>query len=134
MTRLFALTVFLVAFSAHAAAAQHVPVPTGERAQPEARQVVEPRAIDATDAVAALASPELQAALEELGERMSAIAAQIASDPELRTAALRAAGGMVGMAEILVTQQAEVIQEALRTAAERIAELPVPEPAASEPR
>jgi hypothetical protein len=65
---------------------------------------------------------------------MGAIAVQIASDPELRMAALRAAGGMVGMAEILVTQQAQVIQEALRTAAERLRDMPLPETPAEEPR
>ena len=65
-------------------------------------------------------SPELQRSLDELAEAVQALAHRITSDPELKAAALQVATGLVTTAHQVVTEQSVVIQEALKTAAERI--------------
>jgi len=66
-------------------------------------------------------SPELQKALDELGAAVQALALRVANDPQLRAAALQVATGFVVTAQQVVTDNAIVIQEALKTAADRIA-------------
>ncbi|HEU4747595.1 MAG TPA: hypothetical protein VFS56_03775 [Gemmatimonadaceae bacterium] len=67
------------------------------------------------------ASPELQKSLEELSEAVQALALRIANDPQLRAAALQVATGLVNTAQHVVAENSSVIEEALKTAAERIA-------------
>lgn len=77
--------------------------------------------IQATDSVKLKPSPELQKSLDELAAAVQALALRIASDPELKAAAMQVASGFVNTAQQVVTEQSVVLQEALRTAAERIA-------------
>jgi hypothetical protein len=73
------------------------------------------------DSVKLKPSPELQKSLDELALAVQALALRIASDPELKAAAIQVASGLVTTAHQVVTEQSVVIQEALKTAAERIA-------------
>jgi hypothetical protein len=73
------------------------------------------------DSVKLKPSPELQKSLDELTEAVQALAHRVASDPELKAAAIQVASGLVTTAHQVVTEQSVVIQEALKTAAERIA-------------
>jgi len=66
-------------------------------------------------------SPELQKSLDELAAALQALALRIANDPQLRAAAVQVATGFVVTAQQVVSEQSVVIQEALKTAAERIA-------------
>jgi hypothetical protein len=66
-------------------------------------------------------SPELQKSLDELSVAVQALALRIASDPELKAAAMKVASGFVNTAQQVVSEQTVVLQEALKTAAERIA-------------
>jgi len=65
-------------------------------------------------------SPELQQALDDLAAAVQALARRITSDPELKAAAIQVASGMVTTAHQVVSEQSGVIQEALKTAADRI--------------
>jgi hypothetical protein len=73
------------------------------------------------DSLKLKASPELQKALDELALAVQTLVLRIASDPELKAAAIQVAAGVVTTAHQVVTEQSVVVQEALRTAAERIA-------------
>ncbi len=66
-------------------------------------------------------SPELQKSLDELSVAVQALALRIASDPELKAAAMKVASGLVNTAQQVVSEQTVVLQGALKTAAERIA-------------
>jgi hypothetical protein len=77
--------------------------------------------IQAADSVKLKPSPELQKSLDELAAAVQALALRIASDPELKAAAMQVASGFVNTAQQVVTEQSVVLQEALKTAAERIA-------------
>ncbi len=78
------------------------------------------------DSVATASTPELQRTLDELASTFNVLAARIAGDPELRASALRAAQGLLGVAQVAVVQHADTLEEALRTASERIATIPEP--------
>lgn len=65
-------------------------------------------------------SPELQDALDDLAAAVQALARRITSDPELKAAAIQVASGLVTTAHQVVSEQSGVIQEALKTAADRI--------------
>ena len=65
-------------------------------------------------------SPELQRSLDDLAAAVQALAHRITSDPELKAAALQVATGLVTTAHQVVSEQSVVIQEALKTAADRI--------------
>jgi hypothetical protein len=78
--------------------------------------------VEAAEAVAAAAQPELERTLEQLTSSLSLLFNRIASDPELRASALRAATGMASVAEALVDEQAKVVQEALKSAADALEE------------
>ena len=66
-------------------------------------------------------SPELQKSLDDLAAAVQALALRITSDPELKAAAMQVAAGVVTTAHQVVTEQSVVLQEALKTAADRIA-------------
>lgn len=66
-------------------------------------------------------SPELQKSLDELAAAVQALALRIASDPELKAAAMQVASGFLNTAQQIVTEQSVVLEDALKTAAERIA-------------
>ena len=73
------------------------------------------------DSVKLKPSPELQKSLDDLAAAMQALALRIATDPELKAAAMHVASGFVSTAQQVVTEQSVVLQEALKTAGERIA-------------
>lgn len=73
------------------------------------------------DSVKLKPSPELQKSLDELAAAVQALALRIASDPELKAAAMKVASGFVNTAQQVVTEQSVVLQDALKTAAERLA-------------
>jgi hypothetical protein len=81
---------------------------------------------DAMESIATGAAPELQQALDQLTASLGVLAARIASDRELHASAVRAAEGMVGIAQIVVEEQGDLLQEALQKLAERIAAMPAP--------
>jgi hypothetical protein len=77
--------------------------------------------IQLKDSLDLKASPELQKALDSLAAAVQALAVRVATDPQLRMAAIQVASGFVLTAQQVVTEHSDVLQEALKTAAERIA-------------
>ena len=88
--------------------------------QPGNEPVAKSKGKPAADTVDFKASPELQKSLEELAAALQALAQRIASDPQVRTAAMQVASGAVTTAQQVVAEQSVHIQEALKAAAERI--------------
>lgn len=115
--------------SAPAAAAQQPSAPT---ADPAATTSSSPsttvQARTTSDSLTIEITPELQRTLDELAASLDRIGRRIANDPELRTSAVRAAQGFVGIAELVVVQQAAILQDVLRSVSERLATLPPPSP------
>ena len=72
------------------------------------------------DSVDLKISPELKKSLEDLAASVQALAQRIASDPKIRSDAIKVASGLVTTAQRVVTEQSVVLQEALKTAADRI--------------
>lgn len=68
---------------------------------------------------------ELTEALGALAETLGALATRLANDPELRVNAVRAASSLVTVAQVVVEEQSDVIEETLRRAADMIADIPV---------
>ena len=99
------------------------------KAPPQSQQ-----AILVADSVKLKPSPELQKSLDDLAAAMQALAVRIATDPELKAAAMHVASGFVSTAQQVVTEQSAVLQEALKTAGDRIAAAQsVPHPHAKRP-
>lgn len=88
--------------------------------QPNAKAPAGKETVPSADSVKLKPSPELQKSLDELAAAVQALAHRIASDPELRAAAIQVASGLVTTAHQVVTEQSVVLQDALKTAAERI--------------
>lgn len=121
MKRLSSLAFLVMMFWTHSAAAQEPADSARARPMDEVQGVIEDSGIEAAiDSIAMSATPELQEALDQLAETMSVIADRIANDPELRTSALRAAEGVVELAQVVVAEQSDVILDVLREAADRI--------------
>jgi hypothetical protein len=78
--------------------------------------------VEAAEAIAAATQPELERTLDQLTSSLSLLFNRIASDPELRASALRAATGIATVAEAVVDEQARVVQEALKSAADALEE------------
>ena len=78
------------------------------------------RAAQVDDSVKLKPSPELQKSLDDLAAAMQALAVRITTDPELKAAAMHVASGFVTTAQQVVVEQSAVLQEALKTAGERI--------------
>lgn len=79
------------------------------------------KTIVAADSLGLRISPELQKSLDALAAAVQALALRVANDPALRMAAIQVASGLVLTAQQTVVENSVVIQEALKTAAERIA-------------
>lgn len=88
--------------------------------QPTAKAPASAKNPQVADSVKLKPSPELQKSLDELAAAVQALALRIASDPELKAAAMQVASGFVNTAQQVVSEQSGVIQEALKTAADRI--------------
>jgi hypothetical protein len=78
-----------------------------------------PRTVE--DSIKFKPSPELQKSLDELAASVQALAQRIANDPQIRSDAMRVASGLVNTTQRVVAEQSVVIQEGLKTAADRIA-------------
>jgi hypothetical protein len=92
-------------------------------AQQQAAMVPEPRTatIQVNDSLKIKPSPELQKSLDDLAAAVQALALRVASDPQLRAAAILAASSFVATAQQAVAEQSVALQEGLKVAAERIA-------------
>ena len=112
MKRIALLFVLVAGLVATSAARSQQPATKSPSAS---QQVVQPE-----DSLKLKPSPELQKSLDELAAAMQALAHRIVNDPELKVAALQVATGVVNTASQVVSEQSVVLQEALKTAAERI--------------
>ena len=110
MRRIALLFVLVMGFAAASAARSQQPVPSGQ-AKPSTT---------AADSVVFKPSPELQKSLDELAAAVQALAKQITSDPEIKTAAMNVASGFVTTAAQVIAEQSVAIEDALKTAADRI--------------
>jgi hypothetical protein len=106
------LVLFAALVAASAARSQQ---PSGKSSGP-----VKPRS-HVEDSVNFKPSPELQKSLDDLAASVQALAQRIASDPQIRSDAMRVASGLVTTTQRVVAEQSVVIQEALKNAADRIA-------------
>jgi hypothetical protein len=121
------MVTLLLLVAAHPAAAQQAPGGPVARAGAAIEQAIEQSGIvPALETLAAAATPELQRALDQLTASLNALATRIASDPELRSSAVRAARGAADVGEAVIIEQSGALQEALRTLADRIEALAAP--------
>ncbi len=104
-----------------ALAAFTVALPLAAQEQPGKSPAKAGTTIQLSDSMELKPSPELQKSLDELAAAVQALALRIANDPQLRAAAIQVATGFVTAAQQVVAEKSVVIQEALKTAAERIA-------------
>ena len=74
----------------------------------------------AADSVSFKPSPELQKSLDDLAKAVQALVRRIASDPQIKSAAVQVATGAVTTAQQVVAEQSVNIEAALKAAAERI--------------
>lgn len=72
------------------------------------------------DSVSFKPSPELQKSLDELAAAVQALVFRVASDPQIKAAAVQVATSMVTTAQQVVAEQSVNIAGALKTAADRI--------------
>ena len=109
------LTSFLVAIIVACAGSAKQQIVTAPAIIPKA-------SLHVNDSVSFKTSPELQKSLDELAASIQKMALRIANDPELRAAAMQVASGFVASAQQVVDEQSGVVQEALKTAAQKIAD------------
>jgi hypothetical protein len=110
MKKIALLFVLVIGLAAASAARSQQPTTPGQNKAPSA----------GTDTVLFKPSPELQKSLDDLAAAMQALAQRIANDPEIKSAAMNVASGLVTTAQQVITEQSGAIEEALKTAAERI--------------
>ena len=124
MKRIAILLVLLIGLATSSAARSQ---------QPSTPSVNKPSArVD--DSVSLKPSPELQKSLEDLAKAVQSLAQRIADDPEIKAAAYHVASGVVNTAQQVIVEQSAAIQQALKTAAERIsAAQSAPPPRAPKP-
>jgi len=109
MKRIALLLVLVCGLAAASAARSQQPgkeSPAGSKAQ--------------ADTVDFTPSPELQKSLEDLAAALQALGQRIANDPQIRSAAMQVASGAVTTAQQVLAEQSVHIQDALKTAADRI--------------
>ena len=110
MKRIAILLVLLIGLATTSAARSQQPnTPSTRKPRPAA-----------DDSVSFKPSPELQKSLEDLARAVQTLAQSIASDPEIKSAAVNVASGLVTTAQQVVAEQSGAIQQALKSAAERI--------------
>jgi hypothetical protein len=112
--RVALLLVLFAALAASAASAARSQQPAGKSSHSGKPRTVE-------DSLEFRPSPELQKSLADLAASVQALAQRIASDPKIRSDAMRVASGLVSTTQRVVTEQSVVIHDALKTAADRIA-------------
>lgn len=111
MKRLALLLVLCAALAATSAARSQ---------QPDTASTAGKRPVRGRDSVDFEPSPELKKSLQDLAASVQALANRIASDPKIRSDAIRVASGLVATAQQVVTQQSVVLEGALKTAADKI--------------
>ena len=95
------------------------------RSQQPVDRVSDPvKRVHSADSVDLKISPELKKSMDDLAASVQALARRIASDPKIRSDAIKVASGLVATAQHVVTEQSAVLQEALKTAADRISATP----------
>lgn len=121
MKHLTAAAGLLLILGADPVAAQQAPDRTAADAAARIEKTIEQSGVvPALEALATSVTPELERTADQLATTLSALADRIARDPELRASALRAARGMVDVAEVAVVEQTSVLQQVLREAADRL--------------
>jgi hypothetical protein len=110
MRRIALLFVLVIGLAAASAARSQQPTTSGQSKT----------STKAPDSVVFKPSPELQKSLDELAAAVQALAKQITSDPEIKTAAMNVASGFVTTAAQVIAEQSVAIEDALKTAADRI--------------
>ncbi len=110
MRRIALLLVLILGLAAASAARSQQPVGGGQ-SKP---------ATPAKDSVVFKPSPELQKSLDQLAAAVQGLAQRIASDPEIKTAAMNVASGFVTTAQQVLAEESVALEGALKTAAERI--------------
>jgi hypothetical protein len=88
--------------------------------QPGNASPAKPSGKAAVDTVDFKPSPELQKSLEELAAALQSLAMRIASDPQVKSAAMQVASGAVTTAQQVIAEQSVHIQEVLKAASDRI--------------
>ncbi len=111
MKRIALLLVLLIGLAVTSAARSQQPTTKAPPANSKTRD---------RDSVLLKPSPELQKSLDDLAAAVQALAVRIASDPQIKSAALQVTTGVVSTAQQVVREQSVVIEGALKTAAERI--------------
>ena len=109
MRRIALLFVLVAGLVAASAARSQQPVTSRAKA-----------ATPAKDSVVFKPSPELQKSLDQLAASIQALAQRIATDPEIKTAAMNVASGFVITAQQVLVEQSGVIEDALKKAAQQI--------------
>jgi hypothetical protein len=121
------LALLLVCVAAGPAHAQQLPDARPEGVERQIEDIVQRSGIlAALETLVTASSPELERTMEQVAGTLELLASRIAGDPELRASAARASRGLADVAEDVVVEQAVVLREALRTAADRIEDLSVP--------
>jgi len=109
MKRIAILLVLLVGLATTSAARSQQPdTPSKSKASAQA------------DSVTFKPSPELQKSLEDLARAVQTLAQRIASDPQIKAAAVNVASGLVTTTQQVVAEESVAIQQALKTAADKI--------------
>jgi hypothetical protein len=122
------ITLALVLAAAQIAAAQQPGDARTDDLGAKVEQIVERSGItEALETLAVATAPELERTLGQLARTLEALGNRVANDPQLRASALTVAHGMVEVAQVVLVEQTKVLDEALRVAAERLAEVRVPE-------
>jgi hypothetical protein len=104
-----------------AAHAQESAEPATRDIEAEVRAVVEESGIvPALEAIATETAPELEAALGRLATTLGEVGMRLARDPEVRESTRRGAQGMVRIAEVVVTEQSDLLIDILRRASEQL--------------
>jgi len=111
MKRIALLMVLLIGLAVTSAARWQQSTPKASPSKPTTR---------AADSVSFKPSPELQKSLDELAAAVQALVFRVASDPQIKAAAVQVATSMVTTAQQVVAEQSVNIAGALKTAAERI--------------
>src|SRR5205823_13038432 len=75
---------------------------------------------DAADTVDSKRTPQLEKSLDDLAFAVQSLSLRIAADPQIKAAAMQVASGAVSTAQQVISEQSVHIEEALKTAAERI--------------
>src|SRR6266542_207878 len=110
------------AFLAFAAAAVFTTPLAAQQTPPrDSSARVAESAIIPTDSTTVRATADLEESLAQLALSLQAVAQRVATDPQLKLAAIKLASSFVSTAQQIVTDNTVTLQNALKTAADRIA-------------